>query len=224
MSPPADVTALLLAWNRGDEDARSALMTAVYAELRRMAARRLRSEAMLAATRLHRGCSSTRPLKPANRRASGGRAARSSSLWRTHRCAVSCVDHAPHAWRKPGPAAARWRSFASSAAFQWRKTAGGPERLIAATVTARLGVRPRLAVPRAARHHPMSTESRWARVEAIFAGGAGAPLVERPAFLDEACSGDAALREDIEGLLQSHDEAGTFLERPASPSSLGGHR
>jgi len=44
MSPPADVTALLLAWNRGDEDARSALMTAVYAELRRMAARRLRSE------------------------------------------------------------------------------------------------------------------------------------------------------------------------------------
>lgn len=44
MSPPADVTALLLAWNRGDEDARSALMTAVYAELRRIAARRLRSE------------------------------------------------------------------------------------------------------------------------------------------------------------------------------------
>ena len=44
MSPPADVTALLLAWNRGDEDARSALMTAVYAELRRMAARRLRCE------------------------------------------------------------------------------------------------------------------------------------------------------------------------------------
>ncbi len=44
MSPPADVTALLLAWNRGDEDARSALMTTVYAELRRMAARRLRGE------------------------------------------------------------------------------------------------------------------------------------------------------------------------------------
>jgi RNA polymerase sigma factor (TIGR02999 family) len=44
MSPPADVTELLLAWNQGDEDARSALMTAVYAELRRMAARRLRSE------------------------------------------------------------------------------------------------------------------------------------------------------------------------------------
>src|SRR5258705_7618901 len=42
MSPPADVTALLLAWNRGDEDARSALMTAGYAELRRMAARRRR--------------------------------------------------------------------------------------------------------------------------------------------------------------------------------------
>jgi RNA polymerase sigma factor (TIGR02999 family) len=44
MPPPADVTALLLAWNRGDEDARRALMTAVYAELRRMAGRRLRDE------------------------------------------------------------------------------------------------------------------------------------------------------------------------------------
>ena len=44
MAPTADVTALLLAWNRGDEDARSALVTAVYDELRRMAARRLRHE------------------------------------------------------------------------------------------------------------------------------------------------------------------------------------
>jgi RNA polymerase sigma factor (TIGR02999 family) len=39
-----DVTALLLAWNGGDEDAGSELMTAVYADLKRMAARRLRSE------------------------------------------------------------------------------------------------------------------------------------------------------------------------------------
>jgi RNA polymerase sigma factor (TIGR02999 family) len=39
-----DVTALLLAWNGGDEDAGTALMTAVYADLKRMAARRLRSE------------------------------------------------------------------------------------------------------------------------------------------------------------------------------------
>ena len=44
MAPPPDVTALLLAWNAGDESARSALMAAVYVELKRMARRRLQHE------------------------------------------------------------------------------------------------------------------------------------------------------------------------------------
>jgi RNA polymerase sigma-70 factor, ECF subfamily len=44
MAAPADLTDLLLAWNAGDEDARSALMTAVYVDLKRMAHRRLRRE------------------------------------------------------------------------------------------------------------------------------------------------------------------------------------
>ena len=35
---PSDVTRLLLAWNRGDKAARDSLMTAVYDELRRLAA------------------------------------------------------------------------------------------------------------------------------------------------------------------------------------------
>lgn len=37
----------------------------------------------------------------------------------------------------------------------------------------------------------------------------------RAAFLDEACSGDALLRGRVEALLQSHTEAGDFLETPA---------
>src|SRR5205814_1907713 len=40
-------------------------------------------------------------------------------------------------------------------------------------------------------------------------------VVERSAYLDEACGGDAALRRRIEELLQAHGQAGEFLERPA---------
>lgn len=43
--PPADVTALLLAWGAGDPTALDALLPAVYGELRRQAARALRREA-----------------------------------------------------------------------------------------------------------------------------------------------------------------------------------
>ena len=44
MSKPLDVTALLVAWNNGDEDARDRLMEVVYNELRRRARVRLRQE------------------------------------------------------------------------------------------------------------------------------------------------------------------------------------
>jgi hypothetical protein len=38
---------------------------------------------------------------------------------------------------------------------------------------------------------------------------------ERPAFLDQACAGDAALRRRVEILLQAHDNPGSFLANPA---------
>ena len=37
---------------------------------------------------------------------------------------------------------------------------------------------------------------------------------ERAAYLDGACGHDAALRDLVEGLLQSLDEAGSFLDQP----------
>lgn len=40
--------------------------------------------------------------------------------------------------------------------------------------------------------------------------------VERRAFLDEACGDDRALREQVEQLLRSHDDASRFLETPAA--------
>jgi serine/threonine protein kinase len=38
---------------------------------------------------------------------------------------------------------------------------------------------------------------------------------ERSAFLHQACGGDLALRQRVEALLRTHDQAGNFMERPA---------
>src|SRR6185503_281066 len=37
---------------------------------------------------------------------------------------------------------------------------------------------------------------------------------ERAAYLDGACGSDAVLRAQVEGLLKSHEQAGSFLEQP----------
>ena len=40
------------------------------------------------------------------------------------------------------------------------------------------------------------------------------PPAERAAYLDQACAGDAALREQVEALLQAHEQAEEFLNVP----------
>src|SRR5215208_7020829 len=40
------------------------------------------------------------------------------------------------------------------------------------------------------------------------------PPAERPAYLDEACRGDDALRRRVEVLLGAHDSPGSFLAAP----------
>src|SRR5262245_37881281 len=42
---------------------------------------------------------------------------------------------------------------------------------------------------------------------------------EQAAFLDQACQGDAALRAQLEDLLQAHREAGSFLQGPSADLS-----
>src|ERR1039457_277466 len=51
---------------------------------------------------------------------------------------------------------------------------------------------------------------------AVFSAARLLPVGERAAYLDEACAGDAALRQRVEELLQASDEAGRFLENPAA--------
>jgi serine/threonine protein kinase len=49
--------------------------------------------------------------------------------------------------------------------------------------------------------------------ETLFHRARAKPPAERPAFLEEACGGDAALRERVEALLRAHDSPSPFLAR-----------
>ena len=49
----------------------------------------------------------------------------------------------------------------------------------------------------------------------VFDGARALALDARPAYLAAACDGDEALRQQIEALLASHDQATRFLEQPA---------
>ncbi len=42
---------------------------------------------------------------------------------------------------------------------------------------------------------------------------------ERAAFLEQACGGDVALRQRMEALLQSHEQAGSFRDKPAAEAT-----
>jgi serine/threonine protein kinase len=60
------------------------------------------------------------------------------------------------------------------------------------------------------------------RIKAVFLAALdrGTPA-ERAAYLDEACAGDAALRQRVEALLRAHDQTDDLLDRPAA-EHLGG--
>jgi eukaryotic-like serine/threonine-protein kinase len=58
---------------------------------------------------------------------------------------------------------------------------------------------------------------RWKRVREVFDQAISVPEGARAAFLDSVCSGDIELRQEVESLLRSHQEAGSiFLEKPAA--------
>jgi serine/threonine protein kinase len=59
------------------------------------------------------------------------------------------------------------------------------------------------------------TRQDWPAVEQIYLAALEYDVGDRPRFLDDACAGDAALRRNVESLLEHYDEAAGFLERPA---------
>jgi Tol biopolymer transport system component len=62
------------------------------------------------------------------------------------------------------------------------------------------------------------TPERWSEVERLYHAAAARELVERSAFLTDACGEDDALREDVESLLALDVRAEAFLSTPAFPS------
>src|SRR5262245_7720068 len=59
--------------------------------------------------------------------------------------------------------------------------------------------------------------------ESCFAAALERPTAaERRAFLDEACAGDAGLRERVERLLAAHDKALGILDQPAPAAGMEG--
>jgi serine/threonine protein kinase/TolB-like protein/Tfp pilus assembly protein PilF len=57
---------------------------------------------------------------------------------------------------------------------------------------------------------------RWKQVEEIFNAALDRPAGEREAFLTEACGDDQSLRLQVEYYIDCHEQAGDFIESPAT--------
>src|SRR5438132_2422129 len=56
---------------------------------------------------------------------------------------------------------------------------------------------------------------RWQQLDKLFHSALELDHKERAEFLAEACAGNDPLRREVEALLAAHDEAGSFIEKPA---------
>ena len=65
------------------------------------------------------------------------------------------------------------------------------------------------------------TPERFREITAAFHGALARDDAGRQAFLDTACAGDRALREEVEAMLAAHHGAGKFGDEPVHVSSLG---
>lgn len=59
------------------------------------------------------------------------------------------------------------------------------------------------------------TPERWQQINELFHLALEHDANRQATFLDEACAGDAGLRDEVESLIVSHDQAGTFISEPA---------
>ncbi len=59
------------------------------------------------------------------------------------------------------------------------------------------------------------TPERWQQVKVVFQQALERDTGQRSAFLAQACDGDDALHDEVEKLLDGHEQAGSFIETPA---------
>jgi hypothetical protein len=63
---------------------------------------------------------------------------------------------------------------------------------------------------------------RWLRLNELFLAAIEQDPDRRAAFLDEVCAGNSALRAEVESLVVSHEQAGSFMEAPAYEAEAEG--
>ena len=71
------------------------------------------------------------------------------------------------------------------------------------------------------------TPERWQQVKEIFNSAINYRPEERSSFISQACSGDEDLRSEVESLIESHEQSGSFIDKPAfeaAASLLAGDR
>jgi serine/threonine protein kinase len=59
------------------------------------------------------------------------------------------------------------------------------------------------------------TPERWQQVKELFHSALERESNHRALFLDEACAGDVLLRREVEALIASHEQTGSFIDSPA---------
>src|SRR5437588_618555 len=59
------------------------------------------------------------------------------------------------------------------------------------------------------------TPEHWQQVKEVLNAALGRDPHERAAFISKACRGNESLRHEVESLIISHGEAGSFIEEPA---------
>src|SRR5690349_15642976 len=59
------------------------------------------------------------------------------------------------------------------------------------------------------------TPERWQQVKQIFNSAITYRREERSLFISRACFGDEELRSEVESLIASHEESGSFIDKPA---------
>ena len=58
------------------------------------------------------------------------------------------------------------------------------------------------------------TPERWARIDEVFNAAAELGPGERAAYLAEACAEDEDLRREVESLIESEEQEGSFMASP----------
>jgi eukaryotic-like serine/threonine-protein kinase len=64
------------------------------------------------------------------------------------------------------------------------------------------------------------TPQKWQQIKDVFQSAVELEKSQRTSFLDEACRGNLDLRNEVERLIGLHEQAGDFIETPASDSTI----